>query len=202
MPIAVLMLKAPRPGLVKTRLAKDLGPEAACLAYRWMVEKQLQAIPSSWEIEVHFTPAEAAAEMQEWLQPLAKGLPLSFVPQSEGDLGQRLHHAATLAKMPAVFLGGDCPQIDDSLLQAVEAALHQDLAVLSLSTDGGYCLLGLPEYREGVFQKIAWSTEKTGRQQLDRLRESGHSVQTLAPLSDVDTLADWEAVPDRPRFSE
>src|SRR5437667_8668757 len=34
----IIFVKAPRPGLVKTRLAKALGPESACAAYRQLAE--------------------------------------------------------------------------------------------------------------------------------------------------------------------
>jgi len=66
-PVVVAMLKAPRAGFVKTRLAQDVGPAAAATVYRRLVERQMIAIPHGWRVEVHFAPADAALEMQSWL---------------------------------------------------------------------------------------------------------------------------------------
>ena len=75
-PVVVAMLKAPRPGLVKTRLAAEVGVESATAIYRRLVEHQIAAIPREWRTEVHFAPAEAAADMQQWL-----GFPDQLHPQ-------------------------------------------------------------------------------------------------------------------------
>ena len=89
MKVICMMLKAPRVGTVKTRLAREIGVERATLAYRAMVEHQARAIPPGWNISVHFSPPDAGEEMEAWLKPT---LPASarFVPQCDGDLGRRL----------------------------------------------------------------------------------------------------------------
>ncbi|MGH7959477.1 MAG: TIGR04282 family arsenosugar biosynthesis glycosyltransferase [Opitutaceae bacterium] len=84
-PVILAMLKAPRVGFVKTRLALEIGAEPAAAIYRRLVEHQMSAIPRDWPVEVHFSPAEAAAEMQQWL-----GARHAYYPQSGDDLGERL----------------------------------------------------------------------------------------------------------------
>jgi glycosyltransferase A (GT-A) superfamily protein (DUF2064 family) len=64
-----LILKGPRIGEVKTRLADAIGVEPATMIYRALVEHQCAEIPSEWEVTVHFTPADAEEEMRCWLQP-------------------------------------------------------------------------------------------------------------------------------------
>jgi len=51
-----LLLKAPRSGTVKTRLARDIGSQQATMIYRALVEHQARAIPEGWDVTVHFAP--------------------------------------------------------------------------------------------------------------------------------------------------
>src|SRR5437762_11923881 len=84
----ILFLKAPRPGAVKTRLAEAIGTGPACAAYLRCVETLLIQLQSLRPVELCFSPAAAAAEIQAWLRP-----GWTAVPQAEGDLGQRLQSA-------------------------------------------------------------------------------------------------------------
>jgi len=84
MKVICMILKAPRVGTVKTRLAREIGAERATLIYRDMVEHQVRAILPGWNVSVHFCPADAGEEMEAWLKP---SLPAStrFAPQCDGD---------------------------------------------------------------------------------------------------------------------
>ena len=63
-----MILKAPRVGTVKTRLARDIGAERATFCYRAMVERQAKTIPPGWDFSVDFSPPDAEKEMQAWLK--------------------------------------------------------------------------------------------------------------------------------------
>src|ERR1044071_6300520 len=76
----IIFAKAPRPGQVKTRFAKALGPGAACLAYRDLVEALIENLSSLPAVELRFTPDDALPEIQSWLR---KGW--SAHRQGEGD---------------------------------------------------------------------------------------------------------------------
>jgi uncharacterized protein len=189
--VALFMLKAPRPGFVKTRLAHTIGKEAACLAFRRMAEQQVATVPASWTLIVHFTPADALAEMQAWL-----GAKTSYVVQCEGDLGARmraaLEHAWAHGHQRAILLGGDCPWITGDLLLRAESALATHDTVLGPAHDGGYYLLGLNAHVPPPFEEIAWSTEHVLVQTLALLAERGQSAHLLPTLEDVDDFASWE----------
>ena len=62
-----MILKAPRAGTVKTRLALDIGVERATLVYRAMVGRLAKAIPLGWNVSVHFSPPDAGKKMEAWL---------------------------------------------------------------------------------------------------------------------------------------
>lgn len=191
-PVVILMAKAPRPGLVKTRLAERLGNERACAVYRWMVERQLSEIPTGWRVEMHFAPPQALREMQRWL-----GDDLDFVPQTTGDLGVRMCKAAESAYSrlfsPIVLIGGDCPELRRSDLEeaAHELAAGADV-VFGPATDGGYYLLGLRELHRGLFERISWSSSVTLEESVARAAELGLKIAMLPEKEDVDTIESFE----------
>ncbi len=191
-PTVCLMLKAPEPGRVKTRLARDVGPDAAAAIYRRLVERQLAAVPPDFRVAVAGEPADAIPAMRAWL-----GDGPEYFAQSAGDLGDRLaaatHRLFAAGAQRVLFVGGDCPSLDAEHLRA--AALALDAADLALfpAVDGGYCLLGLRAPHVGVFAGIAWSTETVFAETLARATTLGLTVRTLEPaLEDVDDLGSWQ----------
>jgi len=190
-PTLCLMLKAPRPGFVKTRLASDLGNEAAAQVYRRLVEHQAAQVPREWRVEVHFTPADADAEMRAWLQPL---LPTetTFFAQPDGDLGARLRTAlggaASRGANEILFAGGDCPELTTEKLSTAARALHSTPFVIIPATDGGYVLIGLAAPRFFIFDDIAWSTPHVFEQTRQRIQARGYDCHCFAPVEDVDDL--------------
>jgi rSAM/selenodomain-associated transferase 1 len=190
-----LILKAPRPGQVKTRLASSIGAERATRVYRALVEHQLAKVPASWRIAIHFAPADAEAEMRRWLEKLSpRGT--DFMPQPDGDLGVRLisamdHGFASGADF-VFFLGGDCPGITCSYLEEAEAALAKTDMVIAGALDGGYVLLGLRKPMAAVFEAIPWSSDAVFAATLGQARAAGLSYQCLSPLEDIDDLESYE----------
>lgn len=190
-PVVVLMLKAPQPGTVKTRLAADIGPAEAARVYRVLAERQLAAIPPDWPVEVHFAPAEAAAEMRAWLGPR----PALFA-QAEGNLGERLTQAVADAfsrRAPAaLIIGGDCPELDAPTLLAAAETLRRHPLVLGPATDGGYYLIGLTQPLPTLFADIPWSTERVLAATLRQAATLKLGVHLLPAKGDVDTLDDLQ----------
>jgi rSAM/selenodomain-associated transferase 1 len=194
-----LMLKAPREGQVKTRLALAAGAGEAARIYRRLVEWQIARIPRDWSTQIHFTPTDASNEMQDWLGPGH-----SYCPQADGDLGARLgfamHSHFAVSHIPLVFLGGDCPYLTTSRLGEVSALLRETDSVLIPALDGGYCLLALRRPAERIFSAIAWSTDTVAEETRRRLRNEGIAWKELQQLEDVDDEASWAraklALPD------
>lgn len=187
----VVFLKAPRPGSVKTRLAETLGAEPACAAYRQLVEALLAKLTALPAVELCFTPSDASTEVNPWLRA-----DWSAVPQSEGDLGQRLH-AAFAAHFLAdaervVIIGSDCPDITATDIEDAWLALEGHDVVLGPALDGGYWLIGLRAASPDLFADMPWSTDQVFGETMHRARERNMRVAVLRELSDVDTAADWE----------
>lgn len=186
-----LLLKAPRPGLVKTRLAREIGFPRATAIYQALVERQILALPPQWPLVIYFSPAEAESEMSNWLGDLRPERP-RFRPQCAGDLGARLAsaveeefaHGATRL----FLLGGDCPTLEASDLLEANSRLDTCDLVLGPATDGGYVLLGLKANQPVLFENIAWSTSEVLSQTLTAAATRGLSVSQLDPHEDIDDL--------------
>lgn len=182
-----LMLKAPRGGFVKTRLARDIGGIDAVKAYRRLVETQIASLPENWVVHIAFTPNDAGDEMREWL-----GADYHYFAQCDGDLGARLVHSARCLDVPLIFLGGDCPALNRArLLDAAESMKSADIVIWP-AEDGGYCLLGFQTLIPEIFTGITWGTDKVFNETLERIPVGVSLCVMTPPLEDVDDLASWE----------
>ncbi len=189
-PVVIVMLKAPRAGFVKTRLASELGAEPAAVVYRRLVEHQMVAIPPDWPVEIHYAPADASAEMQQWL-----GLHQTYFPQQGDDLGERLIHAIADAfsrgAIGVLVIGGDCPGLDEPCMRAARSGLESADVVLGPALDGGYYLIGLRRPAPDLFRGIPWSSSTVLEATMERVRQAGLSHALLSAKEDVDDLASW-----------
>lgn len=187
----IVFVKAPRPGAVKTRLAKTLGAESACGAYRQLVETLLKELSSLPAVELRFTPDDAQAEIQSWLGEVWQAR-----PQGSGDLGQRMQAAfadafATGASRVAI-VGSDCPEVTAADIRQAWSELKSHDLVIGPAMDGGYWLIGLTREQPELFKGISWSSEHVLAETLQRAKGAGLRVQLLRILSDVDTEKDWK----------
>ncbi len=189
-PRLLIFLKAPRAGTVKTRLALEVGEQEALRIYRWLVERQLAAVPAGWPVEIRFTPDEAKTEMQSWLGPGR-----AYRAQGGGDLGARLargfHEARSEGGWGAIAIGGDCPELDRSTLEAAARELATVDVVLGPAVDGGYYLIGLKRNQPQLFEGIAWSSATVLDATLRRAAAAGLNWALLKAKEDIDDFAGW-----------
>lgn len=186
----LFFLKAPRPGYVKTRLAKTIGPERALEVYSTLASRQLDLLRSEGVTEIHFAPAGAETELRNWL-----GNECELFPQVDGDLGERLQNAVAGAfarGAERVFcVGGDCPGLSREHVAEARAALEAgNHAVFGPTIDGGYYLLGVDAPSPGLFQNIPWSSSATLQASLDKARARNLQPRCLDTLYDIDELPD------------
>jgi uncharacterized protein len=193
----VVMAKAPVPGLAKTRLIPALGAEgAARLARRLLVHavQQARAAAAPQPVLLACAPHTrhpAFVELQA-----AGGLTL--VPQSEGDLGQRMQQAfdqAFASAGAAVLLGTDAPALDAARLRDACAALADADAVFVPAVDGGYALIGLRRPAPMLFEHMPWSTDRVMALTRERLAAAGWRWAERPAVHDIDVPADLAHVP-------
>ncbi len=193
--VVVLFVKPPIPGRVKTRLARDIGAEAACSIYRALVERVLQQIEASGFPLALFFDGDEDQVPDRW-----KRHARCCVQQQGGDLGGRMAHAFRqlfdAGYQSAVLCGSDIPGIDAAYLRHAGQALQQSGMVIAPAHDGGYCLIGFVSERFTplVFDQIRWSTDQVLQQTLDRCSQVGLQPMLLTLLRDIDTVDDLREV--------
>ncbi len=107
----------PSPGRAKTRLIPALGPDGAARVHRRLTERSVAAMRASGlPVELRVTGAEPAKR-----SPPGSAADLAFVPQGDGDLGERLARAS--ADAPVILLGADTPALSAAHLVEAAAAL-------------------------------------------------------------------------------
>jgi rSAM/selenodomain-associated transferase 1 len=188
----IIFVKAPRPGLVKTRLASAIGAAEAARAYRHLVEMLLGCLANLANVELHYSPDDALREIRPWLRRDWEAR-----PQTSGDLGRRLNSAFSdtfsAGSERVVIIGSDCPYVVPGDIQDAWTALLTHDVVLGPATDGGYWLIGLRQPHPFLFQDMAWSTGAVMQETLKRIQSARLSAHLLHQLSDIDTEADWSS---------
>lgn len=188
----LLFLKSPMAGQVKTRLAAEIGPDAAAGLYRCFVEDLISTVDKlDGELKVCFHPPDAKSHLQLWL-----GERHSYMSQTGGDLGQRLKNSFACAFdegfSKVVAIGSDSPDLPERFLREAFEKLESHDAVIGPSSDGGYYLIGFSKDSlvADVFAGIAWSTSAVFAQTRARLESQGLRVHFLPLWHDVDTRPD------------
>lgn len=193
-PPATLLVfaKAPRPGHVKTRLARAWGAAAAAQAYRRLgrqVVGQLAGAPA--QTILCFDPPGSEDEIRAWLE--GQGV-CAFVPQGDGDLGERMSLATAAAfargARAVVVTGTDAPAVGAGTVARALDALRCADVVIGPSSDGGYYLIGLAAPQPALFGDMHWSTEHVFRETTSRCADLGLRVTCLPVESDIDRPED------------
>jgi uncharacterized protein len=189
-PLAVF-LEAPRLGIVKTRLAEEIGERHALRLYRVMAARALTAVRAAGlEAIVWFAPSDARTEMEFWL-----GSAWELRPQPAGDQGARLAVAAQAVPRghPWIAIGSDYPALNGALLRDACAGLERAGLVIGPSQGGAYYLIGGRTPLPDVFTAMPWGTDRVLAETRARLTRISAAWHELPTLREVDTADDARA---------
>lgn len=190
----VVFGRLPRPGRVKSRLARDLGESLACRLYAWLLERTLaagEACSAVGRRHFHYDAADDGA-FGDWLDALARRGWKPDVQHGAG-LGERMRSSLdhALATAPAVVLvGTDGARLDAAYLHEAFDALRRHDCVLGPTCDGGYLLIGTRRPLGPAVFAQAWSSPAVLDGTRAALAGAGLSWQELPVTNDVDTIAD------------
>ena len=196
---ALVLAKAPVAGRVKTRLGAEVGMAYAAELAAAALLDSLEACADAFGPErcwLSLSGDLAEAVRAEELLAAVRGW--TVVPQRGEDFGERLVHAhldAGAVEGPVVQIGMDTPQVTAADLTAVADGLARHEAVLGDAPDGGWWVLGLrrPDVAAAL-RGVPMSTATTGLDTRAALEAAGLAVGTTTELTDVDTVADADAV--------
>ena len=184
--------KAPRPGFVKTRLARSIGDERATELYAAFLQDLAARFQNGQPIGWYVTPDDAWPELERVLGDRDGSLVL---PQGEGDWGDRQRRlfagARERGELSTVLIASDSPQLEVELVAEAFRALDNHDIVLGPVTDGGYYLIGMRGYHD-VLDGVEMSRETVLADIVARAGVLGCSVALLDQTFDVDEAADLD----------
>jgi len=143
------------------------------------------------EVIVFVEPGDATAEVEA-----ISAVPLTCVPQPDGDLGRRMcaaftHLLQTLNCDAAILVGSDIPLLTAAHLDdARETLSTAGGVVLGPADDGGYYLIGMRRVYSELFEGVAWGTSSVLTDTLRIAERAGIEVRLVRPAYDLDTIED------------
>lgn len=185
-----LFAKAPRAGRVKTRLARDLPPQAVVEFHRLCTLAMWDRLASPPAGDVFFYCDVRWAEFETLA---GRG---RFRLQRGEDLGERMR--LCLEELLAdgygkvLIVGSDAPTMPFAQVDEAVAALDSQDLVLGPSEDGGFTLIGATRVTAAMFRGVTWSRADTRKACLAAAEAAGLKVaETHTTGYDVDTLSDF-----------
>jgi rSAM/selenodomain-associated transferase 1 len=176
----VVFARAPRLGMVKRRLARDIGDRAALRFHRSMLNRVVRMLAA----DRRFRTVVAVTPDRSYL-----GLRVCSIGQGRGDLGARMHRVCRRYAGRVAIVGCDIPELSTADVVAALRALGSADAVFGPAEDGGYWLVALSPRRPArPFERVRWSSEHALADTLANFR--GRRVAMLRTLRDVDRIAD------------
>ena len=186
--------RTPVPGRVKTRLAADIGDEAAATLFRAFLRDVLvstSSIPGAI-VTITYPEDDDATTFKEFAPP---GVRLR--PESSRDfslvLPEALRSGLELATV-AALVGADSPDLPNEFVLRAYAALESGEADVAIgpTTDGGFYLLAVAEHHPDLFVGVDWSTNYVFDQTVASAATAGLRIEVLPEWYDVDRLSDLE----------
>ena len=185
----VIMAKAPKLGVVKTRLAHYLPPPVVTELYRCLLEDTIALAQSLVSVDVAIMcPALDVEELTRLTGGMVgivtqKGVGLAAALTSVfahfGVNGQRI-----------IAFNSDSPHLPPSVLTGAFEALTTCDVVVGPTHDGGYYLVGAKAPHSGIFNGDGMGTSNALETLLERVRALGLSVRLAEPFYDIDVISD------------
>jgi rSAM/selenodomain-associated transferase 1 len=186
-----IVMKFPVPGLVKTRLARDIGEVKAAEIYGQLAERVVRRTRSGagrYERIIFYSPAGMRESFKGWFQGER------FCPQQGDDIGEVMSHAFremfAYGATKAVLTGTDIPGLHAGIIGQAFSELDGFDVVIGPAKDGGYYLTGMKLFRPELFRGLSWGSKRVYEETVSLIDALGLTLKTLSPLSDLDTRED------------
>ena len=186
--VLFIFVKNPEQGMVKTRLAADIGNDAALNVYNRLLE-YTESVATRIEVHKQIWYSKEIESDDLWPD---SGYEKRI--QSGKDLGERMSNAFSENEKSGfkkqVIIGSDCAELTAGHINKAFSKLDEYDVVLGPSEDGGYYLLGMRSYKPELFEGMSWSTENLYLETKETIRSLKLSFAELEMLNDIDTLDD------------
>ncbi|MBI4382538.1 MAG: TIGR04282 family arsenosugar biosynthesis glycosyltransferase [Nitrospinae bacterium] len=186
----VLFARDPAMGMVKTRLEKDLDRTTVFNLYTRFLDDSLEIlreIPGADRFcGVYPSPHSGYFDRPASLHGI------SVFRQEGDDLGERMLNAFAMlfaeGYEKAVVIGSDSPSLP---VRYIEMAFDSDKDLtIGPSVDFGYYLIGMREKAADVFTGVPWGSANVLSATLERIKQTGATLEVLPPWYDIDRIED------------
>ncbi len=189
--ILYIAAKAPRTGLVKTRLGAAIGHEGAVALYAsFLRDLAARFADAPFALGWYVTPPDAWPELAPLVGAAGEARVLA---QSEGDWTVRqrdlFRGAATRGEERVILAASDSPHLTVETVTAAFRTLDRHEVVVGPTYDGGYYLIGMRGWHD-VLHGIPMSTGTVLDDLSARAEASGLSVGRVETMFDIDEAAD------------
>ncbi|HYL85516.1 MAG TPA: TIGR04282 family arsenosugar biosynthesis glycosyltransferase [Candidatus Angelobacter sp.] len=186
----VIMAKAPKPGMVKTRLMESLPAPAVTSLYRCLLEDTLALAKSLTSVEVAvMCPESDRDELAHLL-----GNTVQVVAQKGQGLAAGLtsvfRHFTAAGRQRVLAFNSDSPHLAPSVLESAFEILATHDVVVGPTHDGGYYLVGAKAAHPALFESDPMGTRSALDRLLTRTKVLGLSTGFTEPFYDIDIAND------------
>jgi hypothetical protein len=186
----VIMAKAPKPGMVKTRLTESLPAPAVTALYRCLLEDTLALARSLTSVEVAVMCPEP--DQDELAQLL--GNTVEVVAQKGEGLAAGLtsvfRHFTAAGRQRVIAFNSDSPHLAPSALDSAFEILATHDVVVGPTHDGGYYLVGAKAAHSALFESDRMGTRSALDRLLTRTKVLELSTGFTEPFYDIDVAND------------
>jgi uncharacterized protein len=186
----VIMAKAPRPGLVKTRLTESLPSPAVTALYRCLLEDTLALATSLTSVEVAMM---CPASDQEELAHLFGNTVQVVAQKGEGlaaGLTSVFRHFTAAGQQHVIAFNSDSPHLAPAVLNNAFEILATHDVVVGPTHDGGYYLVGAKAAYPSLFEGDGMGTRSALDRLLTRSKVLELSTGFTEPFYDIDIAND------------
>jgi rSAM/selenodomain-associated transferase 1 len=186
----VIMAKAPKPGMVKTRLAQCLPPPAVTELYRCLLEDTVALARTLIGVEVAIMcPGSDVDELAR-----LAGDAVQVVAQKGEGLAAGLTSVfarfAAAGQRRVIAFNSDSPHLPASVLENAFQVLAAYDVVIGPTDDGGYYLVGANAAHPALFERDGMGTTNALDALLSRARALALSTGFTDPFYDIDVAED------------
>jgi len=186
----VIMAKAPKPGMVKTRLTESLPSPAVTALYRCLLEDTLALAKSLTSVEVAVMCPES--DQAELVDLLGGTVPV-VAQEGEGlaaGLTSVFRHFTAPGRQRVIAFNSDSPHLAPSVLGSAFEMLTTHDVVVGPTHDGGYYLVGARAAHPSLFEGGSMGTRSALDRLLTRTKVLDLSTGFTEPFYDIDVAND------------
>lgn len=188
--ILVIMAKAPKMGMVKTRLTMSLSASAATALYRCLLEDTIGLAKSMTGVE---TAVMCPESDQHELADLLGNSVQVVAQQGEGlasGLTSVFRYFTTAGQHHVIAFNSDSPHLAPSVLDSAFDILTTYDVVVGPTHDGGYYLVGAKASHASLFEGDGMGTKSAFDRLLARTKVLDLSTGFTKPFYDIDVVSD------------